>query len=82
MYHFTSDQFEWHGHRAVARLSDLLGNRHGNVGRFTITSAKTGKRREYSIDTSAAGYEDGWDGEFKVYTDNLWDGTQVTILND
>lgn len=52
-----------------------------NISRFSITSTRTGKTRFYELDTNAPGYEDGWDGEFKVYTDNLFDGTRITIFN-
>lgn len=82
LHYFTSDQFTWNGNRAVAEISDLLSNRHESISRFAITSIRTGKTRFYEIDTNAPGYEDGWDGEYKVYTDNLFDGTKVTILND
>jgi len=44
--------------------------------------ATRGKTRFYELDSSAPGYEDGWDGEYKVYTDNLFDGTRIVILND
>jgi len=69
LHYFTSDQFTWKGTHGVADISDLLSNRHENISRFAITS-------------NAPGYEDGWDGEFKCYTDNLFDGTRITIVND
>lgn len=82
MHHFTSDQFTWKGNRAVADVSELLNGKHANISRFSITSRKTGKMRFYEIDSSHPGYQDCWDGEYKVYTDNLWDGTRVMIVND
>ena len=82
MKYFTSDQFIWKNGRGIADMSDLLGGGFENINRFTIKSTRTGAVRTYEIDTQAHGYEDGWDGEYKVYTDNLWNGTRVTIVND
>jgi len=82
LHYFTSDQFKWKGTHGTAKISDILSNRHENISRFAITSIRTGQTRFYEIDTNAPGYEDGWDGEFKCYTDNLFDGTRITIVND
>lgn len=92
MPHFSSDQFTWDGTRGVADISDLAprsvfnsqtgGWKCVSISRFSITSTRTGKTRFYELDTNAPGYEDGWDGAFKVYTDNLFDGTRITIFND
>jgi len=83
MRNFSSDQFTWKGNRGVAEISELLnGGKYESIHTFTITSSRTGAVRTYELDSSAPGYEDGWDGEMKVYTDNLWDGTKVTIYND
>lgn len=83
MHHFNSKQFSWKGHHGIAAVSDLIGRRAlQEIGRFSITSAKTGQMRFYEIDTTAPGYTDGWDGEMRVFTDNLWDGTRITIIND
>jgi hypothetical protein len=83
MHHFSSNQFAWKGNKGTAEMSELLGpGVYGSIGRFSITSARTGKTRFYELDSSAPGYEDGWDGEYKVYTDNLFDGTRIVILND
>ena len=92
LHYFTSDQFTWKGNRAVADLSDLVarsqfdsqtgGWKCVSINRFAITSIKTGKTRFYELDTNHPGYEDCWDGEYKVYTDNLFDGTSVMIVND
>ena len=85
MEHFTSDQFTWKNGRGIANMSDLFGDDWKNIDRFTIQSTRTGAIRTFEMDTEASGYEDGWDGEYKVfaavYTDNLWDGTRVTIMN-
>lgn len=82
MKNFSSSQFTWKGNRGVAEISELLGIRSPRLSRFTITSERTGQIRTYEIDSNDSGYEDGWDGEYTVYTDNLWDGTRVTIIND
>lgn len=83
MKNFSSDQFTWKGNRGVAEISELLnGGKYESFHTFTITSARTGQVRTYELDSNSPGYEDGWDGEMKVYTDNLWDGTKVTIYND
>jgi hypothetical protein len=81
MKHFTSDQFNWKNGHGIADMTDLFG-RYENVSRFTIKSTRTGVVRTYEIDTNAPGYEDGWDGEYVLYTDNLFDGTRVTIINN
>lgn len=80
MKQFTSDQFTWEGNVGTAELSSLIGKSE-NFSRFTIKSNKTGHIRTYELDTQSPGYEDGWDGEFKMYTDNLFDGTKVIIWN-
>ena len=77
---FTSDQFNWKGNFGTAELSSLAG-KTGNFSRFTIKHTKTGHVRTYELDTQSPGYEDSWDGEFKMYTDNLFDGTKVVIWN-
>ena len=82
MKNFSSDQFTWKGNRGVAEISELLNGGFESIHMFTITSARTGQVRTYELDSNDPGYEDGWDGEYKVYTDNLWDGTKVTIIND
>ena len=83
MHHFSSNQFVWKGNKGTAEMSELLGpGVYSSIGRFSITSTRTGKTRFYELDSSAPGYEDGWDGEYKVYTDNLFDGTRIVILND
>lgn len=81
---FSSDEFSWKGNTGTASLSNLTGgNCNGNrFERFTVRSVRTGHLRVFELDTSDAGYEDGWDGEFKVYTDHMWNGTKIVILND
>lgn len=82
MHNFNSKQFKWCGNRGTAKIHTLLsGNKWENISRFSIKSGKTGKIRFYEIDSSVPGYQDGWDGEFTCYTDNLWDGTSIVILN-
>ena len=80
MKQFTSDQFTWKNGVGTAELSSLVGM-SGNFSRFTIKSTRTKHTRTYELDTQSPGYEDGWDGEFKMYTDNLFDGTKVIIWN-
>jgi hypothetical protein len=80
MKQFTSDQFNWKGNFGTAVLSSLVG-KSGNFSRFTIKSTKTGHTRTYELDSQSPGYENLWDGEFKMYTDNLFDGTRVIIWN-
>lgn len=82
MRNFSSDQFTWKGNRGLAEISDLLGGKYESIYMFTITSARTGEVRTYELDSNDPGYEGGWDGEYMVFTDNLWDGTRVTIVND
>ena len=90
MKQFTSDQFNWKGNFGTAVLSSLVGksenpsrfrSSHGALATFTIKSTKTGHTRTYELDSQSPGYEDSWDGEFKQYTDNLFDGTKVIIWN-
>jgi len=81
MKNFSSDQFNWKGNRGYASIMDLLG-KYESIHMFTITSARTGQVRTYELDVNSPGYEDGWDGEMRVYTDNLWDGTKITITNE
>lgn len=83
MKQFTSDQFTWEGNVGTAELSSLIGKpgNFSHFSRFTIKSNRTGHIRTYELDTQSPGYEDGWDGEFKMYTDNLFDGTKVIIWN-
>ena len=81
MKNFSSDQFNWNGSRGWARITDLLG-KYESIHMFTITSTRTGQVRTYELDSKDPGYEDGWDGEYRVYTDNLWDGTKITISNE
>ena len=83
MHHFTSDQFKWKGNQGFANRSDLLVNRDQSeiISSFTVTSNRTIQWRTYEIDTKDPGYEDGWDGEGIIYTDNLWDGTRITIFD-
>ena len=81
MRNFSSDQFNWKGNRGWANIADLLG-KYESIHMFTITSTKTGQVRTYELDVNSPGYEDGWDGEFRKYTDNLWDGTKITITNE
>lgn len=80
MKQFTSDQFTWRNGVGTAELSSLLGMSE-SFSRFTIKSTRTNHTRTYELDTQSPGYEDGWDGEFKQYTDNLFDGTKVIIRN-
>ena len=75
---FTSDQFTWKNGVGTAELSSLIGKTE-NFSRFTIKSTKTGHTRTYEL--SPRLNEDDWDGEFKLYTDNLFDGTKVVIWN-
>lgn len=82
MIHFTSVEFTWKGNTGTARSSDLTGGLYNVPSRFSITSTRTGKCRFYELDTNHPGYQNGWDGEFKVYTDNLFDGTKIVIFND
>lgn len=83
MHHFYSNQFTWKGNRGVAYLSDLLKDKDIKViTQFTITSTRTDDARLYEIDSQAAKDNDYWDGEMMQYTDNLWDGTLVTIINN
>lgn len=82
MKNFTSDQFTWKNGHGIAEISQLLEGGFESISRFTITSTRTGAVRTYEIDQQAPGYEDGWDGEYWCYTDNMWDGTKVTIIND
>ena len=88
MKQFTSDQFTWKGNFGTAELSSLIGNpgNFSHLSRFTIKSTKTGHTRTYELDTQSPGYEDGWDGEFKIYTDGVrifagGVGTRVIIWN-
>ena len=75
MKHFISDEFTWTGNKGVAEASSLFGNVISEFpSTFSITSTKTGKCRFYERVTL--------DDERAVYTDNLWDGTRVTIIND
>ena len=82
MKNFTSDQFTWKNGHGIAEISQLLNGGFENIHSFSITSTRTGAVRTYEIDQQAPGYEDGWDGEYMCYTDNLWDGTKVTIINN
>ena len=81
MKQFTSDQFKWKNGVGTAELSSLIGNpgNFSHFSRFTIKSTKTGHTRTYEL--SPRLNEDDWDGEFKLYTDNLFDGTKVVIWN-
>lgn len=81
MRNFSSDQFNWKGNRGWANIADLL-SKYESIHMFTVTSARTGQVRTYELDVNSPGYEDGWDGEMRVYTDNLWDGTKITITNE
>ena len=80
MKQFTSDQFTWKNGIGTAELS-TLGKDIGHLSRFTIKSTRTNHTRTYELDTQSPGYEDGWDGEYRQYTDNLFDGTKVIIWN-
>ena len=82
MKNFTSDQFTWKNGHGTAEITQLLSGGYEILTCFTITSTRTGAVRTYEYDQQAPGYEDGWDGEQWCYTDNLWDGTKVTIIND
>ena len=81
MKQFTSDQFTWKNGIGTAELS-TLGKDIGHLSRFTIKFTRTNHIRTYELDTQSPGYEDGWDGEFKMYTDNyMFDDTRVIIWN-
>ena len=85
MKQFTSDQFTWKNGVGTAELSSLVGKSDPayseQLSRFYIRSTKSGHTRTYELDTQSPGYEDGWDGEYNLYTDNLFDGTKVIIWN-
>jgi hypothetical protein len=85
MKQFTSDQFTWKNGVGTAELSSLVGKSDPayseQLSRFCIRSTKSGHTRTYELDTQSPGYEDGWDGEYNLYTDNLFDGTRVIIWN-
>ena len=74
MKHFISDEFVWNGNTGVASSTTLFGGPVSEFpSRFSITSTKTGKCRFYERVTL--------DAERADYTDNLWDGTRVSIIN-
>lgn len=77
MHHFDSHQFSWSGRKGTG-YSSKLGIHHF-PSRFTVTSGRTGLTKVFELDSSAPGYEDRWDGEAAVYTDNCWDSTKITI---
>lgn len=79
---FSSDQFTWNKGRGVADLTNLIGPKFESITMFEVKSTRTGAVRTFELDSNDPGYEDGWDGEFRVYTDNQWDGCKITILND
>lgn len=81
---FNSRQFSWSndGH-GVAEMSDLLmTTKTWNIpNTFYIKSARTGEEVLFTLDKDAPGYEDGWDGEYKCFT-NHERTLKVTIIND
>lgn len=80
---FDSRQFTWQGQHGMAELSDLLiTTKTWNIpNMFYVKSNRTGDEVLFTLDTQAPGYEDGWDGEYKAFTNH--DRTiKVTIIND
>ena len=77
-----SSNIKWKGNIGTTTASDhlVLSNRRSG-GRIQVESVRTGAIRTYEVDKNDGGYEDGWDGEYVVYTDNLWDGTKLIIWN-
>lgn len=69
---FDSSQFFWQNNLGVAELSDLLfTTKTWNIpNMFYVKSSKTGNEVLFKLDVDAPGYEDGWDGEYKRFTDN------------
>ena len=77
---FSSDLFKWRGNHGLADIVDLPVVKAPHI--FEIVSERTGAVQTFELDQNAAGYEDGWDGEMWVYTNNLWDKVKVVILNN
>ena len=80
MINLKSSAFTWQGNFGVSEMT-RLGLNYAAPDRFTITSEKTGQVRTFEVDTNDIGYADGWDGEYRIYTDNLWDGVRIQIWN-
>ena len=79
-HYFGSHQFAWKGNKGTGVASEL--GIHRFPSRFVVTSGRTGRTKVFELDSSAPGYEDGWDGEFAMYTDNCWDSTKITIYRE
>ena len=77
MKKFTSDQFTWKDDHGIAHLSSLTGGDYEGIERFTVLFIDTGRTHTYELDNRkiVAGVE------CCVFTDNLWDGTRVTIIH-
>lgn len=77
MKNFTSDQFTWKDGHGIAHLSSLTGGDYEDISRFTVLFVDTGRTHTYELDNRkiVAGVE------CSVFTDNLWDGTRVTIIH-
>jgi hypothetical protein len=77
-----SSNIKWKGNIGTTTASDhfVLRDRK-SPDRIQVKSERTGAIRTYEIDRNDGGFEYGWDGEYTVFTDNLWDGTKLIIWN-
>lgn len=80
LLNLKSSLFTWKGNFGESEMT-RLGGYGAAPDRFTITSDRTGQVRTFEVDTQDVGYQDGWDGEYRIYTDNLWDGIRIRIWN-
>lgn len=62
----SADKFVWHGKHARAMRSHL--NNFFPTS-FHMKSPKTNVVKYFDLDRESAGYEDHWDGEFRMYVD-------------
>lgn len=78
----TSAIFTWSGRSGCVEISDIpsIGFNPFNGQSINVVSAKTGLTKQFTVDSSVPGYEDGWDGEACYYISD--DGVKIAFFND
>ena len=78
----SSVHFTWKGKAGLAEVTDIeaLDFNPFNGQTVTVVSERTQARKNFKLDTSVPGHEDGWDGEACYYISD--DGFKITFIND
>lgn len=78
----SAEIFKWTGKSGSTFITDIpaLNFNPFNGSTIEVTSSRTGVTKIFDIDTTVAGWEDGWDGEACYYAS--CDGFKIAFFND